>query len=182
MIRALLLALFLLPRVAFGQSADVPSGAAWPEIKAIEVKVGLGSRLLQVASIAFDPWQRNAHWPMFAYSANAPELEQICEYLHGTAIKGDMAFVYEDSSGQSDEPSLRRFQGVRIDSTSQIGTICDNRNTDTALHTLLGLNSDSTSDGLYFLSERPFRHIESSFRTSIVDDRTFYRGPTEEHE
>lgn len=166
MTRSLLFALVLLPRIVFGQSDGAP-GYPVPTsaVEAIEVEVGLGTKLMQVASIAFDPWQRNAHWPLFAYPVGEVFGSRPCDSFANTPLEGDVAFVFPESSNTN---SPTRFQGFQIHQASQIRDICNSRDHATELRRLLGSGHGTHNDEWYLLSERPLRHIRSSFRTNIV--------------
>ena len=166
MTRSLLFVLVLLPRIAFGQS-DVTSSHPVPilAVEAVEVEVGLGTKLVQVASIAFDPWQRNTRWPLFAYPVEEVFKSRPCESFANAPLEGDVAFVFPENSS-ANSPS--RFQGFRIRQASQIRDICSSQDHATELRRLLGFGPGTNNDEWYLLSERPLRHIRSSFRTNMV--------------
>lgn len=163
MSRTLLFALVLLPRIAFGQSSVV----------AEEIEVGLGTHLMQVASIAFNPWQRNTRWPLFAYPVDEVFGSRRCDSFGDGLPEGNLAFVYPDNAS---ERSQRIFRGVRSDQTMLI-EICNTENEDYALALRNLLSSSDTQENLsgtqdmstwYLLSERPLQHLRSSFRTNLV--------------
>ena len=61
--------LVLLPGFVIGQSAGVPSErGSFQNIQVGEVEVGFGIKLMQAASIALNPRQRNTHWPTLCLS------------------------------------------------------------------------------------------------------------------
>ena len=166
MTRSLLFALVLLPRITFGQSDVAPSyPVSAPAVEAIKVEVGLGTKLMQVASIAFDPWQRNTHWPLFAYPVGEVFESRPCESFANAPLEGDVAFVFPESSG-TNAPS--KFQGFQIRQASQIRDICNSEDHATELRRLLGSGHGTHNDEWYLLSERPLRHLRSSFRTNMI--------------
>lgn len=161
-----LLALLFLPEIAEGQSADIPNDSeSLPIVRATEVEVGLGSKLLQVASIAFNPTQRNTHWPHFAYPLDAVFASRTCDSFSEALMNGKVAFVRPENS---DVGSKRTFLGVQIPDASHIRDLCASPDYSETLQNLLTIESNSSVQNWYLLSERPLRHIESSFRTRMV--------------
>jgi hypothetical protein len=164
----LLVVLMFLPGIVFGQSTDTPSDLrSFPTVRASEVEVGLGTRLMQVASIAFNPEQRNTHWPLFAYPVDAVFSSRACDSFAGTPVETEAAFVRPDEPGVG-ESTARIFLGIRIRDASQFRDICESENYPATLRGLLPVEYRADADDWYLLSERPLKHIESSFRTSMV--------------
>ena len=162
----LLFVLVFLPGIVFGQSAGSQSDAkSLPTVRASVVEVGLGTKLMQVASIAFNPRQRNTHWPLFAYPVRDVFSSRTCDSFSGTPLEGEVAFVRPENLNGS-TPST--FLGVQIRDTAQIRDICESTNYSATLQNLLPSGLGTRIGDWYLLSERPLQHIESRFRTSMV--------------
>ena len=161
----LLSILAFLPGFVFGQSAGAPSEPqSFPTVMASKVEVGLGTKLMQVASIALNPWQRNTHWPLFAYPVKTVFSSRKCNSFSGITLGGEVAFVRPNDPRKK---TPRKFLGIQIRDASQIQDICKSDNHSETLQNLLSLKTETGIDW-YLLSERPLQHIESSFRTSMV--------------
>ena len=161
----LLFVLMLVPGIAFGQSAAAPGDAmSLPTVRASVVNVGLGTKLMQVASIAFNPKQRNTHWPLFAYPVSAVFSSRTCDSFASTPLEGEVAFVRPENPNGS-IPST--FLGIRIRDTDLIRDVCQSSNRTETLQNLLPPGLERLSGDWYLLSERPLRHIESSYRTNL---------------
>ena len=170
MIRAFsfLLVLVFLPGIALGQSiANLSDPGSFSTVRAKEVEVGLGTKLMQVASIAFNPSQRNTYWPSFAYPVDTVFTSRTCDSFADALNRGTIAFVHPDNPAAS---APRTFLGIRIHEASQIYDICDSGNYSARLQNLLSPENGSRINDWYLLSERPLQHIESSFRARMVTD------------
>lgn len=85
----------VLPGIGFGQSVDaLKKDEPYQIVSASRVEVGRGIRLMQVASIAFNPSQRNTHWPLFAYPVKEVFSSRTCESFTNTPFEGEVAFVH----------------------------------------------------------------------------------------
>lgn len=170
MTRALptLLLLVSLPSLALGQSHGILNEPdSLTTIRANEVEVGLGTKLMQVVSIAFNPWQHNTDWPLFAYPVSNVFSSRTCDSLTAS-LAGEVAFVRPASLIVQDKP--REFLGIQIDNVSQLLRICDSGNHVKSLQDLLPNGIAGSTKEWYLLSERPLKNIESSFRTSSISN------------
>lgn len=103
--------LFLVPSLALAQENVV---------QANQIEVGLGTRLLQAASIAFNPWQQNTRWPLYAYSVEDVRDIRGCDNFRDVPVGHEMAFV----SRVSDTPAASRYIGVQVNEAREIQHIC----------------------------------------------------------
>jgi len=122
---------------------------------------------MQVASIALNPRQRNTHWPLFAYPVSSVFSSRTCDSFASAPLEGTVAFVRPENSSVS-ESVARTFLGIQIRDASQIRDICNSETGLMTLGRLLPAENGITVDDWYLLSERPLRHMESSFRTNMV--------------
>lgn len=163
-----LFVLIFLPSLAFGQSDDAVNAAdplrgSYQGVIAKQVEVGFAAKLMQAASIAFNPSQRNTHWPLFAYPVDEVPSSRSCNRPPNAPLEGEVALVRPGSSEE--------FLGIRIHDASLFGEICSSGRDPEILEMLLysthGMEKFSETDELYLLSERPLRDIRSSFRTNL---------------
>ena len=150
----------------FGQSAGTTSErGSFQNIQVGEVEVGFGIKLMQAASIALNPRQRNTHWPLFAYPVKEVFDNRECTSFADTPLEGEVAFVrkIEADSSTNYEPLIT---GIRIHDASDIRDICESDEYSEMLRQLAGF--EQVDGDWYLLSERPLQHIASSFRTSTL--------------
>ena len=161
---ALLPILVLLPGFVFGQPAGASSErGSMQNVQVGEVEVGFGMKLMQAASIALNPMQRNTHWPLFAYPANEVFENRECNSFADTPLEGEVAFVQKIEAGNSTD-SEPLITGIRIQDASDIRDICESADYSEMLRQLAGFKQ--VDGDWYLLSERPLQHVASSFRTS----------------
>ena len=115
------LLLLILPALAHGQLGEqIDRSLGQQVVEANEIDVGLGTRLLQAASLAFNPRQENTRWPLFAYSFDDVLSTRTCDSFGDIPAGDEFAFV----SAASDVEMMRKLIGVQVDEAEEIRDVC----------------------------------------------------------
>ena len=89
-------------------------------VQANQIEVGLGTRLLQAASIAFNPWQQNTRWPLYAYSVEDVRTTRGCDNFRDVPVGHELAFI----SPVGDAQTASRYIGVQVSEAGEIRHRC----------------------------------------------------------
>ena len=115
--------LFLVPGLALAQEdADKFIRTPGEVVQANQIEVGLLARLLQAASIAFNPWQQNTRWPLYAYRVMDVRTIRGCENFHDVPVGHELAFV---SPVGGDARTASRYIGVQVSEAGEIRHRCN---------------------------------------------------------
>lgn len=90
-------------------------------VQGTEVRSGPVASMLEAFSNAFNPWQDNTHWPLYAYSVDGLA-SGFCENFSRTSLARDSAFVGRVAGALLD--GIPRYMGIQIDNTSGFRYIC----------------------------------------------------------